>query len=124
MGKCTIIGKIRVPATVGQAIRINDKKCDEETVWTIPDAYGGESYVSVFTIENKSNVSVPVDFEITPTAPEGEYTAGVFLSDGVTPVTAPVTIDGKTTDTFKLIINFDKYITDDIYELLVEFDYV
>lgn len=122
MGKCTIIGKMRIPATVGQAVRINGKKCDEETVWSIV-AYGGESVVTIFNIENKSSVTFPISFEITP-ATEGEYTAGVYLEDGTTPVTSPVTIIGKAIENFKFKIEFDKYITDDTYEIIIEFDFV
>lgn len=121
MGKCTIIGRIHAPATVGQAIRINGKKCDEETVWNIV-AYGGESVVTDFTVENKSNVTFNIEWEIS-TATENEYTAGVYEDDGVTPVGSPATIVGKATENWKFKIDFDKYITDDTYDIYVEFDY-
>jgi len=123
MSKCTIIGKIRVPASVGQAIRINGKKCDEETLWTLTDVYGGESSATEFYIENKSNVTFPISFDIS-VASEGEYTAGVYLADGITPVSSPTVVVGKATDNFKFIIEFDKYITEDEYEIVIEFDYV
>lgn len=123
MGKCTIIGKIRAPANVGQAVRINGKKCDEETVWNIAEVYGGESVVTDFNIENKSNVLFSVSFELS-TPSEGEYTCGVYLSDGVTPVTSPIAIDGKELKNLKLKLAFDKYITESTYEIIVEFDFV
>ena len=122
MGKCTIIGKIRVPASVGQAVRINGKKCDEETVWNVT-AFGGESIVTAFTLENKSSVTFSIAFEFS-TATDGEYTVGVFESDGVTPVSSPQTVAGKALMNWKLGIDFDKYITDDSYEIYIEFDYV
>ena len=123
MSSCSIIGTIRIPASVGQTIRINGKKCKEETLWTIAEVYGGESSVSIFTIENRSAITFPVSFEITP-AIEGEYTAGVYLMDGVTPVSSPSLIAGKATEHFKLIIDFDKYIEEKEYEIIVIFDYV
>lgn len=123
MGKCTIIGKIRVPSNVGQAVRVNGKKCDEETVWTVTDVYGGESIVTNFTIENKSNVTFDIEGEIT-SATASEYTAQVLLSDGVTPVTFPFTLVGKATENWQLKITFDKYIAEGSYEVIFEVDFV
>ena len=122
MGKCQIIGKIRVPAQVGQAIRINDKKCDEETVWNL-SAYGGESHVTDFTLEVKANVDFDIEFDIS-TATDGEYTVTVLESDGVTEVSSPTEVLGQTVYNWKLKIDFDKYITDDTYEIIWEVDYV
>ena len=64
MTKCIIIGTIRVPASVGQAIKLNGKKCNEETVWDIT-GYGGESHVTLFTVENKSNVDFDIEFDFS-----------------------------------------------------------
>lgn len=122
MGKCTIIGRITVPATVGQAIRINGKKCDEETIWNV-NAYGGESVVTDFIVENKANVTFDIDWEMS-TPSEGEYTVGVYESDGVTPVTSPYTINGAVTKNWKFKIDFDKYIMDSTYDIYIEFDFV
>lgn len=122
MPKCTIIGKIRVQSNVGQAVRINGKKCKEETLWDIPDAYGGESYVTDFTVENKSNKIVSIEWDISsPT--DSEYTVGIYENDGVTPVSSPTSLVGKETKNWKLKIEFDQYIEDDTYEITVEFDY-
>ena len=122
MGKCTIIGKIRCPSNVGQAVRINGKKCDEETIWNIIDIYGGESVSTDFYIENRSNVTFSIDFT-TSTATDSEYTAGVYLPDGVTLVSSPTVVNGKATNNYKFKIEFDKYITEDTYEISIEFDY-
>ena len=122
MGKCTIIGKIRIPAQVGQAVRINGKKCDEETVWNVI-AYGGESVVTDFTIENRANVSFNVDFDIS-TATDSEYVAGVYEDDGVTSVSSPTLLSSSTTRNLKFKIDFDKYITEDTYSIEIIFDFV
>jgi len=120
MGKCTIIGKIRVPASVGQAILLNGKKCDEETVWTI-NAFGGESHVTDFTIENRSNVDFDIDLELsTPT--DGEYTMEI-LDALDAPVTLPFNITKETVN-WKFKITFDKYIASDEYEIILTLDYV
>jgi len=122
MGKCTIIGKIRVPADVGQAILINGKKCDEETVWNL-SAYGGESHSTDFTLENRANVGFDIDLEVS-VASDGEYTAGVYEDDGVTAVSSPVSITATTLYNWKFKIDFDKYITEDTYEIILEVDFV
>ena len=122
MAKCTIIGKIRVQSNVGQAVRINDKKCKEETLWSIPEAYGGESYVTDFTVENKTGKVVPIEWDISsPT--DSEYTVGIYESDGVTPVSSPTSLAAKEIKNWKLKIEFDQYIEEDTYEITVDFDY-
>jgi hypothetical protein len=123
MGKCTIIGRIRAPANIGQAVRINGLKCDEETLWTLDNVFGGESVVTDFYIENRSGVTFTISFDIS-TATEGEYTAGVYLPDGVTLVSSPTVVLAKATDNFKFQIDFDKYITEDTHEIIIEFDFV
>ncbi len=120
MGKCTIIGKIRVPASVGQAILLNGKKCDEETVWNL-DAYGGESHVTAFTVQNRANVNFDIDFDYSsPT--ESEYSIEI-LDASDNPVTLPFNITQETVD-WKLKLVFDKYIMDDTYEIVLVLDYV
>lgn len=122
MGKCTIIGKIRVPASVGQAILVNGKECDEETVWNL-NAYGGESHVTDFTVENRADVSFDINFDCS-SATDGEYTVGVYEDDGVTPVTSPFTMDATTTENLKFKLEFDKYIMTDTYEIVLEVDFI
>ena len=121
MGKCSIIGTIRIPANVGQAVRVNGKKCDEETVWDLV-AYGGESHSTDFTLENRSNVDFNIEWTVS-TASDGEYTAGIYESDGTTPVTSPQLVSGKETKNWKFKVDFDKYITEDTYEIVLEFDF-
>jgi len=122
MAKCTIIGKIRVPASVGNAIRINGKKCKEETVWNL-EAYGGESHVTDFTVENKSNRAFDIEFSLS-TATDGEYIAGIYENDGITIVSSPFSLSGKATENWKLKIEFDKYVESGSYEIILEFDFV
>ena len=119
MGKCTIIGKIRVPASVGQAILLNGKKCDEETLWNL-NAFGGESAVTNFSIENRANVNFDIDFDMS-TATDGEYTLEI-LDATDNPVTLPFNITKETVN-WKLKITFDKYITSDDYEIILTLDY-
>jgi len=121
MAKCQIIGKIRVSSGVGQAVRINDKKCNEETVWDL-EAYGGESYITDFTVENKSNKTVSIEFESsTPT--DNEFTVGIYESNGVTPVSSPTSLNGKEIKNWKLKVEFDQYIADSTFDIEVVFDY-
>jgi len=119
MGKCTIIGTIRAPSTVGQAVRINGKKCDEETVWNVT-AYGGESVVTDFTIDNRSSVDFDIVFDIS-TASDSEYTAEI-LDELDNPVSFPFSLT-KETKNWKLKITFDKYITEGSYDIEVIFDF-
>ena len=121
MGKCTIIGKISIPASLGQAVRINGKKCNEQTVWNV-SAYGGESKVTDFTLENRANVEFDIEFEFSG-ATDGEYTIGVYEDDGITPVSTPETVSGQATKNWKLKVDFDKRITEDDYQIYIEFDF-
>ena len=121
MGKCTIIGRINAPASLGQAVRINGKKCDEVTTWNI-SAFGGESVATAFTVENRSSVTFSIDWEMS-TATDTEYTLGVYESDGVTPVSSPATVGGQDTKNWKFGIVFDKYITEEEYDIYIEFDF-
>ncbi len=119
MAVCTIIGTIRVPATVGQAIKINGKKCDEETIWNL-SAYGGESHVTDFTVENKANVDFDIYFDVSsPT--NGEYSFEI-LDATDTPITFPFHITKELLN-WKLKIDFDKYAPDNTYEIILVLDY-
>lgn len=122
MGICTIIGKISVPASVGQAILINGKPCTEETTWNV-SAFGGESVVTAFTLDNRANVGFSIDFAMS-TATDSEYTAGVYETDGVTPVSSPTVVAATTLYNWKFKVDFDKYITTDTYNIEIIFDFV
>lgn len=121
MGKCTIVGKIVVPADIGQAILINGKTCAEQTDWVIT-GYGGETHELPFTIDNRSGVSFDIKWEITPAA-DNEYTIGIYESDGVTEVTSPTNIGATTVRNLILRAIFDKYITTDTYNIEIVFDF-
>jgi len=120
MTKCLIIGTLRVPASVGQAIKLNGKKCDEETVWDIT-GYGGESHVTLFTVENKSNVDFDIEFDFsTPT--DGDSYSITILDSGDDPVVFPFNISKELVN-WKLKIDFDKYAPDEDYEIVLKLDY-
>jgi len=120
MSTCTIIGKITVPASVGQAILINGKPCTEETTWNV-SAYGGESVVTDFTLDNRASVSFDIQFDMsTPTG----VLAGVYESDGVTSVSSPTNVSATTVYNWKLQLDFDKYIMTNTYNIEIVFDFV
>jgi hypothetical protein len=118
MGKCLVIGTIRIPAIVGQAVLINGKKCDEETIWNI-NAYGGESHVTDFTVECKANVDFDIEADFSQ--PTDDYTLTI-LDESENPITFPFNIS-KGIYNWKLKLTLDKYITEDTYEILVKFDF-
>lgn len=110
-----------MPSNVGQAIKINDKTCREETIWNITEAYGGESYVTDFTIQNRANVDF--DIEVDFSSPTDDYVLEC-LDDENNPIVFPYHITGKESNTWKLKITFDKYIEDNTYDISVIFDFV
>ena len=121
MGKCLVIGTIHVPATVGQAILVNGKLCTEETLWSI-SAYGGESHATDFTLENRANVGFDITWEISqPT--DGEYSAGVYESDGVTAVSSPTHVNAHETKNWVFKVDFDKHISEGDYDIYIRFKF-
>ena len=121
MGKCTNNCKISADATVGQAVHVNGQLCDETTIWNI-SAYGGESVVTTFTLENRSSHGFSISWDIS-TATDSEWNAGVYESDGTTTVSSPTWVAASTTKDWKFKIDFDKYITEGNYEIVLTFDF-